>query len=398
MRKIAYFCLAGCFVLLLLTVQARAADEQWLQYHSARQVSLTGFSSNQKSLSLTTEKPAGVELPKFKSSSPLFTKWSSPMVKGGFLWVALDTTAKNGIYDSLYIDSNGNGRLDDETPVAAYRTSQPSTYFGPVKVGFQVEDGPVTYHLNFQYNGPSQASRRLLVSSAGWYEGNITVNGKPKNCVLFDYNSNGTFNDKSVDSAEADRIRIGQAGTQNTRFVGKYIEVDGKLYEPEISRDGAYIKLHEAKDVKYGNINLPANVVQLTAGGENGQFIVKIANKVGTLPVGQYRITEWTLERKDDKGVTWKIMGTPAGVTSPVSKLIFEVAEAKETSISIGEPVLSDLTSTLRAGTYNFSQSLKGQGGESITLSRSGARPPAPKLRIKNADGSYDKTFSFSYG
>ncbi len=378
----------------ILTVGAYAQDEQWLQYHSAREVRLVGFSSSYRTLEITTEKPDGVEMPQFQSDDPVFAKWLSPMVQNGYIWIALDRTHKNGLHDNMYIDSNGNGNLSDETAVSAYRTTQNYTYFGPVKVVFQIEDGPVTYHLNFRFYGPADDSRkRLYASAGGWYEGDITVNGDKKHCVLFDYNANGTFNDKSLEPGDSDRIRIAQAGSQDTCFVGNFIEVEGNFYEPEIARDGAFIKLAEAKDIKSGKVRLPESVTGLSAGGENGLFNVKLENGTGSLPVGKYRITEWAVERKDDKGTLWKLQGTQAGGQGDL-----EIAEGKETELTVGEPIVSSLTSTLREGTYYFNQSLRGRDNERITLIRNGARPQAPKLSIKNKDGTYDRTYSFSYG
>ena len=380
--------------IVLLTVIANAQDEQWLQYHSAREVRLVGFGSSMQNLDIVNEKPAGVEMPQFKSDKPIFAKWPTPMVQNGYLWVALDRTHKNGLHDKLYIDSNGDGNLSDETAVSAYRTTQNYTYFGPVKVVFQIEDGPVTYHLNFQFYGsPDNDRKRLYASAGGWYEGDVTVNGEKKHCVLFDNNANGTFNDKSLGTYESDRIRIGQASSQDTRFVGNFIEVDGKFYEPEIARDGAFIKLAEAKDIKFGKVRLPESVTELSAGGENGLFNVKLENGGGSLPIGKYRITEWAIERKDDKGTMWKLQGTQSGRQADL-----EIAEDKETELTVGEPIVSSLTSTVREGTHNFSQALRGRDNERITLTRNGARPQAPKLNIKNKDGTYDRTYSFSYG
>lgn len=380
--------------LVVLTVGAKAQDEQWLQYHSAREVRLVGFGSSSQNLEIITEKPAGVELPQFKSEDPVFAKWSSPMVQNGHLWIALDRTHKNGMYDNLYIDSNGDGRLKDETAVTTYRTTQKYSYFGPVKVVFQIEDGPVTYHLNFQFYGSADSSRkRLYASSGSWYEGDVTIKGTKKHCVLFDNNANGTFNDKSIETNKSDRIRIGEKSSQDTRFVGNYIKVDGTYFIPEIARDGAYIKLAEAKDIKYGNIRLPESVTEISAGGENGLFIVKPENGIGSLPVGKYRITEWAVERKDDKGTRWKLQGTRSGKEGNV-----DIAEAKETELLVGEPIVATLASSLREGTHYFDQALRGRDGERIMLTRNGAQPQAPKLAIKSKDGTYDRTYSFSYG
>ncbi|MBN2182387.1 MAG: hypothetical protein JW715_10775 [Sedimentisphaerales bacterium] len=394
MRKRINFCRTLFLLIIASAVIAGAQDEQWLQYHSAREISLIGFSSGTQSLEFVNEKPADMESPQFKSDEPVFAKWSSPMANGGSLWVALDRTNQNGSYDILYIDSNGNGRLDDETAVTSYRTTQNSSYFGPVKVVFQIEDGPVTYHLNFRFYDTEDKSRRRLYSYTGcWYEGDILVNGEKKHCVLFDYNVNGTFNDKSIEASESDRIRIGSASSQDTRFVGNFVEVDGTYFKPEIARDGAYIKLAEAKDIEFGKVRLQESVTELSAGGENGLFIVKPEDKIASLPVGKYRTVEWAAERKDDKGTSWKLQAAQSGKQTD-----FEITGAEETTLSIGEPIISRLSSSLREGTHYFQQSLQGRDGENITLTRNGARPQAPKLNIKNKDGTYDRTYSFSYG
>lgn len=385
---------AAIISIVFLAVTAFSQDEQWLQYHSAREVHLIGFGANYRNLEIITEKPDGVVQPEFKSESPVFAKWPTPMVQDGSLWVALDQSHKHGLYHKLYIDSNCNGNLSDETAVLAYRTTRHNTYFGPVKVVFQIEDGPVTYHLNFLIRGnPDNSIKGLYASSAGWYEGDVTVNGSKKHCVLFDYNANGTFNDKSLDPGDSDRICIGQASGQDTRFVGNYLEVDGTYFKPEIARDGACIKLAEAKDITLGKVRLPKSVTELSAGGENGLFIVNPEKQVAFLPVGKYRITEWAAERKDDKGTSWKLKAT-----RPDNKTDFEINAEKETELSVGEPIVSRLNSRLRERTHYFDQSLRGRNGERISLTRNGARSQAPKLNIKNKDGTYDRTYSFSYG
>ena len=388
-----YIWLVVVICLIFLTAGARAQNEQWLQYHSAREVRLVGFGSNYQYPEIITEKPAGMELPQFKSEDPIFAKWLTPMVKSGHLWVALDRAHKYGPYDLLYIDSNGNNRFDDETAVTAYRTDQYSAYFGPVKVVFEVEDGPAVYHLNLRYYSSSGSNRRLYVSSGGWFEGDITVGGAKKHCVLFDYNANGTFNDKSLESGKSDRIRISEKTSQDTSFVGNYIDIDGVLYRPEIARDGACIKLTKAEGVKFGNIRLPESVTEFSAGGENGLFTLKPENGISSLPIGKYQVNNWVLERKDEKGVQWKLAGTQYSNNG-----YFDITENKETELTVGEPIVATLSASLREGTYFFNQALKGRDNESITLTRNGAQPQAPKVRITSADGVYDRTYSFQYG
>jgi hypothetical protein len=342
---------------------------------------------------ITTQRPQGVELPKFKTQQQFFAQWPTPMVESGRLWIALDRTNKQGRYDRLFIDSNGDGRLSDEKAVTAYRTEQYYTYFGPVKVVFEVEDGPVTYHLNFRFYNYDGKNRRLYASSGCWYEGAITIAGAKKHCVLIDQNVNGTFNDKATEAHECDRIRIGKKDSRDARFVGNFIEVDGVLYRPEIARDGAFIKLTGAEDVKSGTIRLPESITELSAGGENGLFTFKPENGIGSLPAGKYRINYWAVERKDDQGGKWKLKGSLFSKEGS-----FDITAGAETRLSVGEPIISTIEAQSQKATYSFSHNLKGRLGERIELTRNGSRPRAPKLNIKSKDCAYDRTFSFEYG
>lgn len=378
----------------ILTANVYAQDEQWLQYYSAREVRLAGFSANHKKLEVITDKPAGVELPQFKSKDAIYTKWTTPMVESGYLWLALDKNHERGQHDILYIDSNGNGNLNDETAIRAYRITQNSSYFGSLKVVFQIEDGPVTYHFNLRYYSSGGNRRIRIYTIPGcWYKGDITVDGKKERCVLFDHSVNGTFNDKSLEPDDSDRIRIGEPDNQATRYVGNYIEVGGKLYRPEIARDGAYIKLTGAEDVKFGSVRLPESITEFSAGGENGLFTLKPENRTASLPVGKYKVSDWTVERKDDKDTQWMLTGNQYG-----GKGYFDIDGAKEVELGIGEPIFSTLEASFRDGTHYFSQSLRGRDGERINLYRNGTRPQAPKLNIKSEDGKYDRTYSFRYG
>jgi hypothetical protein len=391
MRKKLFIPTAVGIVLFILVLQAPAQQEQWLQYHSSRDAAQIFGSVGLQEIQVSSEQPTGVKLPQFKGKSQLFAKWPTPMVKNGFLWVALDRTHKQGPYDLLYIDSNCNGALDDESAVSAYRMDQRSSYFGSVKVIFEIEDGPVTYHLNF--NQYQYDDTRFYASSGGWYEGEISVGTEKKRCVLFDYNANGTFNDKSTNAGDCDRIRIGKQGGQETVFTGNYIVIDKTLYRPEIARDGACIKLSKAEDVKFGSVRVPESITQLSANGENGLFILKPEKGAAMLPVGKYCVYDWAIERQDDKGTNWRLKGSGFGESN-----VFEVAEDKPAILTIGEPIIAALAASEREGTYSFNHGMKGRAGERIELTRNGAQPQAPKVRITNADGTYDRTYSFQYG
>jgi hypothetical protein len=393
MRKKTPILLNVWIGLLVLTVTVEAQDEQWLQYHCQREVRRIGGNTGMATPKMTTNRPQGVELPQFKSQRQFFTQWSTPMVPSGRLHIALDRTNEQGRWDRLFVDSDGDGHLNDETAVTAYRTEQRYTYYGPVKVLFEGEDGPIVYHLNFRLYDDNAQNRRVYIYSGCWYEGDITVAGTRKHCVLIDQNVNGTFDDKALEAHKCDRIKIGTKNFPDFCYVGNYIDVDGVLYHLEVARDGAYVILRKAEDVRFGDIQLPETITEFSAGGENGLFTLKPEKGIASLPVGKYRVNHWAIERKDDQGRQWKLEGRIYA-----SSGTFEISDAKQIQLSIGEPVVSTLRARSTGAGYSFSQELKGRLGERIELTRGRARPRAPKLRIKSKDGSYNRDFSFEYG
>ncbi len=376
----------------ILTSLGQGQEEQWLQYRSAPEISLAGIGVHWRYIEVTSEAPAGVELPEFTADKPYYVKWDTPMVPAGHLWMALDRTADSGVYDRLYIDSNGDGHLKDEEAVSAHRMSQYAGYFGPIKIVFEVEDGPVTYHLNTQFYS-SGDRQRFYVSPGGWYEGPITLGDRKVQCVLFDNNTNGTFNDKALDSGQSDRIQIKRDKDPVTLFVGRYLDINGTLFCPEIARDGAFIKLAKALDVSYGNIAVAKNMAEVSVGGENGLFVLSPKEGVCSLPVGKYRVDSWTSALTDDEGKDWRVRGS-----SFPSSSAFDVVQDKETKVDIGQPIVATLDARDRDGTYSFSHQLKGKDDERIELTCNGSRPRAPRLRIVNKAGTYDRTYNFAYG
>jgi hypothetical protein len=339
------------------------------------------------------QKPTGVKLPEFKNRDALFAKWHSPMVKNGYLWIGLDRTHEYGQYDLLFIDTNADGHLSDETAVSAYRTEQYRVYFGPVEVVLDDNDSPTPYHLSFAFYSSINS---LNATSAGFYEGYVTVGEAKNRCRLFDKNADGTFDGRSLNLSKCDLISFGDEDSRITRFVGNYIELDGALYALENIHSGDHVKVNLtlAEDVKLGKIRLPENITEFAAGGENGLFTVRPIKGVANLPVGKYCINHWVIERKDEKGDKWTLRGHSFGESG-----IFEVTEKGEMTLAVGEPLLTSLEQVIQKDVvFSFTgPKLNGLLGEDIDLT-CGEDTPRLQLRIRDEDDSYDRTFTFEYG
>ena len=376
---------------LLCTSMALGQSEQWLKYRMAREASEIVNVLDYIRIG-TVGRPEGVGMPQFKAADTIFARWTTPMVKAGFLWIALDRSDPAKPYDLLYIDSDCDGDLSDEAPQEAYRLEESSlACFGPVKVVFKGEDGPVAYHLNARYY---VSSKRFYVCSAGWYEGSVQVAGQPRYAILADRNANGTFDDRSLDFGQADRISLAEEGRPAFEILGRLIEEDDRLYALEVARDGAFVVVTPAKDVTLGEVRLPEAITLLRAAGEMGQFSRVPKDGRVTLPTGAYRIDCWAIDRKDAQGRNWRVEGSGFG-----DKGLFEVRAAEPVRLDVGEPLISTLTADAgENGAYSFGHAVAGRSDESIALTMEGSRASAPRLRVRDKTGQYDRTFNFEYG
>lgn len=365
---------------------ALAQTEQWLSYHTGTE------GRGYRPLKLTTNAPPGITLPAL-NAHPFFAYWATPMDSGGGRWICLDRTRKSGPYDRLFVDSNGNGRLDDQKPILA-RLDSYNAYFPAVPVVFKGEDGPVSYHLIFRFYKYGDSPAQLMASSAGWYEGMVDFGGTKKRVQLIDGTVNGTFNDMALKPYDSDRIQV-DGEKVGERFLGRMLELNGKFFSIEAARDGAFVKVQKAENLTFGSVRVPENISEFAAFGENGHFLRKPLKGEFTLPSGGYQILQWTINRKDEKGSAW----TMSGNNFP-PEAGFQVAADKPAVLEIGEPVSAVLK--INENTTNrqmsFSLQFVGQQKESIELLRDGQRPRGPKLMLANATGTLCYTNTFEFG
>ena len=127
----------------------------------------------------------------------------------------------------------------------------------------------------------------------------------------------------------------------------------------------------------------------MAAGGENGLFTFEPESGAGKLPVGKYRVDHWEIDRKDDKGRSWTLRGMGLG-----DRGNFEITEAAEASLEIGEPVTAGLSVRQSGDNYEFSKNLRGPLGEYVRFT-SGGRDINNlwKMKAKNQEGTYEKLY-----
>lgn len=364
--------------------------EQWLTYRKVTQG--VGFST----LQTTTNIPLNVPLPPL-GRAPRFAVWYTPLDKTGGRWMCFDQSKKNGPYDRLYLDCNGDGRLDDETPVTPSRTDTygvetSRTFFGPIRVTLQTPDGPVAYHLLFRVYMVGEQDLYVYCRSGGWYEGKVDFGGKKLRVQLTDRNVNGTFNDIWTSPDGPDEIAI-EGENSDSRALGKFVEVDGELFEIDVAVDGAYVKVKKAQDVKFGQVKVSTNVVGITFIGPNGEFRRVPERGICKLPAGTYAPARYTIARNDTKGVTWRLEGD-----SFPESAVFDLGADQTVDLVVGEPVRLELTAFEGTNEVAFSLRFVGRLGERVLPYRRDENPRALRLGLRSLTGSYRATNNFVWG
>jgi hypothetical protein len=376
---------------LALLAGTASAEKQWLQYRVLDDRDQAGLQTIWIGCATTKDAPAGEALPEFKASDPCFASWVTPMAPQGKVLLALDRSSKKGQYDLLYVDSNCSGSLRDKKPTRASGTYDWGSDFAPVKITFPGEDGPITYHISFHFrmNG---ASQQVFANSACVYEGNVRIGGKSYHCMLRDCNSNATFDDlPGSGNSGSDEIRLGENDKAVTYFAGKYLAVDGALYQPKPSRDGSCIEFEPAGDVAMGSVRAKNAVTQLSLGGENGLF--HLADGAGSVPAGRYGIHSWKIERKGADNANWTLTAQMYG-----SAGVIEVKPGQEVVLDVGEPITCKLGAVSQGSGYQISETLCARLGENIRIERNDSLADAPRVRVTNKDGAFSKVYIAEYG
>ncbi len=401
-RLLVTFCAAA--VLFTSTAPMRA-EVFPLQYHSGNP-SERGLSVGMCEAVSLAAPPIGLWLPRNAGTDPVFAKWETPLAESGFVYLAA-TKGPDRRYESLFVDTDGDGNLADESPVKRNEQGWQDV-FGPIELVFPGQGPDLKYSIVVQartviyMSFPARNVTSLLVETACWYEGDVTLDGRTCRVLLVDEHCNGVFDDVSMTLEKADSIAIGEGDSEDVRqcCFGKYIQVGGKIYHPIPRRTGEAIEFAPPEPFAAGIVRLTGAATTLRLAGENGDLTFDLVDGKTSVPVGKWIPKSWTLTREDAGGVRW----TLEAVDFP-AKTAFEVVETAESVLDTGEPV------NARTGWAGYSQGVNGAPakpvyffaiggriGEVMHITRNGSRPPVPVLHIRSDNGAYDESVAFEYG
>ena len=307
--------------LLWAAVAARGQEAQPLAYRSSDQAEeVIGLTPGQN-LEWSWDPSAGLALPTFTSKRPLFARWVSPMVPGGAVQMALDPSVAGGPYDRLFLDTNVDGRLADESPIPAFSAAKnpygQSVEFRQVPVRLIGPRGTLAYQLDLKLEIKGGEPSLMVATAGGRREGKVTIDGRTLTCMLIDTNANGTFNDRGEDLSGGDVICVGDPSALQVAPVTDYIEVSEKLFGLEVAQDGSFVKFVSLEKRGLGFLRMPPDIARVALSAGRRRLVLDAQAGRTPVPAGSYRVDAWLQVRRDSSGAVWRWRRPRAGYRPP---------------------------------------------------------------------------------
>ncbi len=267
--------------------------------------------------------------PKYVAKDPL--RGVAKLGSKQYAFVLDQKSEKSKGYDRLYFDRNANGDLTDDKPIdaetpkgaspAPVNMNYPQIEFPRVDLAIDVDGKKVDYSFFFRivaYGDEKHHYAYGSLSSAVYRRGEITLDGKKRQIVLLDRNSNGRFDDltSSQEDVRGDEgqlvVRYGDVllidpekpstyPNPNQQFLCKVNLLGGKYYELKVSPAGDELTCTPVT-VAVGKIVSPYESCPVDLAGDQGYFSLTLEkSRPAEIPAGRWRLVSYTIMIRDWK-------------------------------------------------------------------------------------------------
>jgi hypothetical protein len=325
----------------------------------------------------------------------------------------------------LYADTDADGRLADEQPVAL-RTVERQTDRAVPSSKPSVETVAIEYST-FTMRVPGRSRGPVLTLGVdGWIQGvnfaflsiypgqiatgEVTLGGKSVQIALVDNTLDGRYDSFLSSSAlgdplSCDAIAIDLDGdghfgmtAQGSEVLqlSRMVHVEQGYYDLRPARDGSSIRITTARP-RMGTLDVDCPDLILTLQSDTGSYQLSGEGGRWELPVGTYRLRAIQLSTTDEAGTTWMLYGDwsrGGGLAE------FEIRRGRTTTIPAGPPLTVGATTSASGDAISINFDVTGRAGEHYRpgVYMNGTRQAAPEFTVFDRSGAELVSGSFAYG
>lgn len=390
--------LAAIVAVSLLSAALHAQGTFPLTYQDAEGSLQVVTQMASRGFGVTPSKPRGV------TGVPDGAACCSMDVGGKSVWAAV----VGGDSPKLYVDTDGDGDLADEKPLAG-KAQGSQVEFGTVALATPAGTPVKLAFLAYMRGSPAKVLF-VRVRIAGCLTAKVTLAGKAYNVAVIDGNLNGRYSDmlkgdampsQNMDALVIDLNGDGQFApprltvkTMEWMPLAKGIKVGDAYYTVTVAADGSQIAMAKT-DPGFGTLDLGASDVEIMGFSDFGFQRIQGGGKV-RLPAGRYMPIMVSLSRTDADGAKWTLRRS--GGTDKLSQLRIEAGETL--AVELGPPLVAKTNVRQNSRNVAIGFSLVGKAGEQYAAgaTKDNKRLPAPTFEIIDETEKVIHTGKFEYG
>lgn len=311
-------------------------------------------------LDISMTPPAGDwKLPAFNASQPIYAFIALGEEKRLIIFDKKDKA--DVFYGRLYVDANTNNDLTDDPPIDGESNKEDqfsSARFPAVDTNIRINGRSFPYSFTLEANRFEEPGRSFKESSCFIlktncvYQGRFELDGNTYTCWLSDANADGRF-DNFVETQDlpdlpgGDRLYLADQPSIkqfNKTVLSDHLVLVDKLFRVSVNiaeNNMTFMPVTTAT----AKINVPVRSEHLTLHTVDKASVIVMYRPAEEAPIppGDYRLMDYLINRKDEKGDEWIIEAKGTNDTPT-----FAVTESEAPALTFGEPYVPTVVAKLK--------------------------------------------------
>jgi len=308
----------------------------------------------------------------------------------------------------LYVDTDADADLSDETPVAL-KIARGQVAYTTLAVRVPGQPEGATIRIGLYGYADLRTYVYLRIAPGGYVRGTVELDGQKRKVAIVDANFDGRYDGFATaetlnDSSACDQIAFGvpkkdrgagQGEETEIAPVSRVVHVGDAYYAVESAPDGSRIQFAKTEP-QFGTLDVQCADLHLLLHSETGTHVLS-GGSPWPLPAGTYALADMSLRRTDADGTQWVYEGAAWNAGKLAQ---FEIRAGETTTITAGPPLTLDTSVAWRGDTAAIGLTVVGRAGEQYVggVSKNGRTLGAPKLTIVDRSGKELASGAFEYG